>query len=108
MMKYEVDCANFDFRILQHTKDIMTTWHTPCAAATSPRQPQEQQEQEQEEQMEQQQQQEQPPERQELQQPRRHSRFATSDMDWTMPQNQYCQRYISGVMIFSMIHSIQD
>jgi hypothetical protein len=73
----------------------------PDAAATSPRQPQEQQEQEEEQKEEQQQPQQQPPERQELQQPRHHSRFATSDMDcWTMPQNQYYQRYISGVMSF--------
>jgi hypothetical protein len=53
-----------------------------------------------EEQKEQQQQEEQPPERQELQQPRPYSRFATSDMDYTIPQNQYYQRNTSGVMRF--------
>jgi hypothetical protein len=45
--------------------------------------------QQEDEEQKEQQQQEQPPERQEMQQPRRHSRFAT-----------YYQRYISGVMSF--------
>jgi hypothetical protein len=73
------------------------------STTTSPQQPQEQQEQEEEEQTEeQQQQQQQLPEQQELQQPaQRHSRFSTSDMDWTMPiDHQEYRRYISGVMGF--------
>jgi hypothetical protein len=154
----------FDFRILRHTKEIMTKWNEACAAgglcqkpggsntagpahkcvecslnvhticavpwddvnasfgeglkcfecagtrqppsvpppppdaaATSPRQPQEE---EQKEEQQQQQQQQQPQEEQPPAPRPRHPRFATSDIDWTMPKSLSYRPYIISVMSF--------